>query len=458
MTSNARCRWWLLVGLLVVLVAGLLVPTVSGRPGGDPSLEVEFDGPGVVDSLDDQRFLWRSEEYEIHVRAGNVNGTLEFCVDHRNDTRCESVDTYLGSGRTVTEYAAWSEDASGSRRWRVAVRDGDSTVLTRVGTVEVIGRSGDLDGDGLANSAEVVADTELTSSDTDGDGLSDFAELEDYGTNPSVVDTDDDGLRDGREVALGADPTTVDSDGDGLNDNEEVTEYGTDPTDPDTDGDGLADGEEVTEYGTDPTSPDTDGDGLNDDEEVTEYGTDPTDPDTDGDGLADGEEVTEYGTDPTDPDTNDNGIDDGIEKQATSTNRTLLVPLGVLLAVSLPVGLRLLHRRWGDDPVGHGADSPASDSSDGADPGGAQHRPGDASEAARSAPEPVTKRDEVERLLEANGGKMKQYEIVEQTEWSKATISRVLSEMTEAGKVVKMPVGRENLILLEGHEAELTDE
>jgi uncharacterized membrane protein len=50
---------------------------------------------------------------------------------------------------------------------------------------------------------------------------------------------------------------------------------------------------------------------------------------------------------------------------------------------------------------------------------------------------------------------MKQHEIVEETEWSKATISRTLSEMTDDEVIVKMPVGRENLILLEDYEGDL---
>jgi len=54
--------------------------------------------------------------------------------------------------------------------------------------------------------------------------------------------------------------------------------------------------------------------------------------------------------------------------------------------------------------------------------------------------------ERVERLLEANGGRMKQATIVEETGWSNAKVSQLLSSMTEEGRVEKLRLGRENLI------------
>jgi len=61
----------------------------------------------------------------------------------------------------------------------------------------------------------------------------------------------------------------------------------------------------------------------------------------------------------------------------------------------------------------------------------------------------------VERLLESAGGRLKQGHIVEATGWSKSKVSRVLSTMDEAGTVVKVQLGRENVICLDGHEPDL---
>ena len=56
--------------------------------------------------------------------------------------------------------------------------------------------------------------------------------------------------------------------------------------------------------------------------------------------------------------------------------------------------------------------------------------------------------ERVERLLEANGGRMRQADIVDATGWSDAKVSQLLSEMTDSGRVQKLRLGRENLISL----------
>ncbi|ACV48656.1 MULTISPECIES: helix-turn-helix transcriptional regulator [Halomicrobium] len=60
--------------------------------------------------------------------------------------------------------------------------------------------------------------------------------------------------------------------------------------------------------------------------------------------------------------------------------------------------------------------------------------------------------DRVVKLLESNGGRMKQVNIVEETEWSKSKVSMLLSDMEEDGEISKLRVGRENIISLAGHE------
>jgi uncharacterized membrane protein len=54
--------------------------------------------------------------------------------------------------------------------------------------------------------------------------------------------------------------------------------------------------------------------------------------------------------------------------------------------------------------------------------------------------------ERVERLLERNGGRMKQANIVRETGWSNAKVSQLLSAMQEDGRIDKLRIGRENLI------------
>ena len=60
--------------------------------------------------------------------------------------------------------------------------------------------------------------------------------------------------------------------------------------------------------------------------------------------------------------------------------------------------------------------------------------------------------ERVERLLAANGGRMRQAAIVSETGWSDAKVSQLLSEMAASGRVEKLRLGRENLISLPGEE------
>ena len=56
--------------------------------------------------------------------------------------------------------------------------------------------------------------------------------------------------------------------------------------------------------------------------------------------------------------------------------------------------------------------------------------------------------ERVEHLLERNGGRMKQANIVKETGWSDAKVSQLLSAMADEGRVNKLRLGRENLISL----------
>ncbi|GCF12296.1 hypothetical protein Harman_02310 [Haloarcula mannanilytica] len=64
----------------------------------------------------------------------------------------------------------------------------------------------------------------------------------------------------------------------------------------------------------------------------------------------------------------------------------------------------------------------------------------------------LTDSDRVRKLLEENGGRMKQVDIVDNTDWSKSKVSMLLSDMEEEGDISKLRVGRENIISLAGQE------
>ncbi|MFT4890965.1 MAG: putative membrane protein, partial [Halobacteriales archaeon] len=63
-------------------------------------------------------------------------------------------------------------------------------------------------------------------------------------------------------------------------------------------------------------------------------------------------------------------------------------------------------------------------------------------------PELLSDEERVERLLERNGGRMKQGDIVKETGWSNAKVSQLLSSMAEEERINKLRIGRENLITL----------
>jgi len=69
-------------------------------------------------------------------------------------------------------------------------------------------------------------------------------------------------------------------------------------------------------------------------------------------------------------------------------------------------------------------------------------------EARDVDPELLSDEERVTSLLERNGGRMKQANIVKETGWSNAKVSQLLSSMDEAGEIDKLRIGRENLISL----------
>ena len=127
------------------------------------------------------------------------------------------------------------------------------------------------------------------------------------------------------------------------------------------------------------------------------------------------------------------GTDDG-----TSTTLALVGGMGLLsivAAIALTATyVRGRHRPAPDEPAGAVADE-------------AEAEP---SEESTVTPEPdpslLSDEERVLRLIDQNGGRMKQANIVEETDWSNAKVSQLLTKMADEGRVEKLRIGRENLI------------
>jgi len=134
----------------------------------------------------------------------------------------------------------------------------------------------------------------------------------------------------------------------------------------------------------------------------------------------------------------------------TSLMLTVAVGLLVLLGMGgLAWHTDMLPTETGGEGTTAAPDGPDTPSGTEASPAGTQ-KP--AASPAVSEEELLSDEDRVRTLLERNGGRMKQVDIVDRTEWSKSKVSMLLSEMEDEGEISKLRVGRENIISLSGHE------
>lgn len=211
----------------------------------------------------------------------------------------------------------------------------------------------------------------------------------------------------------------------------------------DLDGEGLANAEEI-EHDTDFTEPDTDGDGVTDWEEVQLYGTDPLETDTTGDGVSDGT-LVQFNLDPTQP----------YILHLYAGGAILLFVLVVTGSGAL--GWRLMQRyaRSQDGGSGGTTTGESSQSQSMSDPSPKSPPTPDLTGTDDMDEPPLTKEEEICQLLREHAGRMRQSELVERTEWSNATVSRVLAQLERDGIVTKLKAGRENIVEL--HEEQPPD-
>jgi thrombospondin type 3 repeat protein len=162
-----------------------------------------------------------------------------------------------------------------------------------IGAGAQIGHDMDSDHDGLMDAFEKLAGTSAALADTDADSLPDAYEALYSHTDPLSGDTDGDGVTDPAELAAGTDagrlPGIAGVVGTGIF--AENVRHGI----KDGDQDGLSDRTERL-LGTNAKLADTDADELSDAEEMS-LGTNPLDVDSDRDGLSDGLEIS-YQSDP----------------------------------------------------------------------------------------------------------------------------------------------------------------
>ncbi|WP_336360271.1 helix-turn-helix transcriptional regulator [Haladaptatus sp. ZSTT2] len=140
-------------------------------------------------------------------------------------------------------------------------------------------------------------------------------------------------------------------------------------------------------------------------------------------------------------------------------NDFALVGLGVLALAVLALAVYMWYVRREDDPPAPTASANGGDS----DLETVETTPDD--EPATEPVEPdedvdldlLSDEERVERLLRAEGGRMKQATIVKETGWSNAKVSQLLSAMDEDGQIEKLRIGRENLISLPEQDTDAED-
>lgn len=64
-------------------------------------------------------------------------------------------------------------------------------------------------------------------------------------------------------------------------------------------------------------------------------------------------------------------------------------------------------------------------------------------------------REFVRRLVEEEGGSVRQQAFTDYTDWSEATVSRVLSDLEDEGLIARVEVGREKVVCLPEEEERL---
>ncbi|MFB6130640.1 MAG: hypothetical protein ABEJ28_07460 [Salinigranum sp.] len=411
-----------IVVLVLVLTSLFTLPVHAGTPNQVSIDRVAFSDGTTITQYHNATLMWSPSKLNVTLSARQP-GAYQVCLRSspvgEKRTRTLSCAHHLfkdpGTASVPLAVDKHLNGTDGGRVLRVSVTDASGHELANwTRRVRVLARSGDFDGDGLSNGREVKLGTNVTSTDTDHDGLVDGAEVHTYHTSPRRADTDGDGLRDPTEINLDTNPNKSDTDGDGLPDGLEH-KLGTDPK---------------NKYG------DADGNGILDSREVA-LGLNPTKADTDGDGIPDAVEL-ELGTSPTNPWWSTWWFAGGAV--GVILLAALLRRSAIAAALRTPIDA-LLGRETAAETADETADPPA-DVGDGNDADGTAGEP----EIPAMAP-PLSDEDRVREIIDEHGGRLRQGVLVEETDWSKSKVSRVLSRMADDDQITKIRVGRENVVM-----------
>ncbi len=79
---------------------------------------------------------------------------------------------------------------------------------------------------------------------------------------------------------------------------------------------------------------------------------------------------------------------------------------------------------------------------------------GRVTEGETKAEEVLSDDERVLRMIETEGGRMKQKHLVEETGWSEAKVSKLTSRMEEEGEITKIRLGRENILEIKDEDEE----
>jgi len=139
----------------------------------------------------------------------------------------------------------------------------------------------------------------------------------------------------------------------------------------------------------------------------------------------------------------------------SSENRSMGMAMVAVLLLAIALGGAVLWRSggFGGTPDG-GTTTPDAGGGTAAQAQTATQQQSTTTDDGVAEEELLSDTDRVLKMLESNGGQMKQVAIVENTDWSKSKVSMLLSDMEDDGHISKLRVGRENIISLRGHEPE----
>ena len=152
---------------------------------------------------------------------------------------------------------------------------------------------------------------------------------------------------------------------------------------------------------------------------------------------------------PDDGRTDSNGSDSTTADSGSNTLVSDALPILALVAALALGAVAVVALRRNGTLFG---DESAAAGTSGTDSPGTGAGPATPSEPAVEDEELLSDEDRVVKLLNENGGRMKQVNIVDETGWSKSKVSMLLSDMEDEGTISKLRVGRENIISLDGDE------